>query len=198
MSGAYYQSRGLIVVNTPSPPDNPHPLSFDPEALPNDPPLYTTPAPDSTDTTSSWTPPPLHTPIIFPCFLLYPTHAQSDLITHFQEETSLDQQLAVMFPPDSSGSSSTSGASWAPWDTKHEYYCSNLVVYVETRAKRLLKVGKELTLREVLRKAVREPKDGLPRDGVTLKDGLLTFVVLPKGAAEKAWIDDFKRQRDGK
>lgn len=73
-----------------------------------------------------------------------------------------------------------------------------MVVYVETKAKRLLKVGKELTLREVVRKACREPKDGVPRDGMILKDGLLSFVVLPKGSAEKGWIDDFKRQRDGK
>lgn len=103
-----------------------------------------------------------------------------------------------MFPSSSSGGN----PGWAEWDTKHEYYTSNLVVYVETRAKRLLKVGKELTLREVLRKAARarEEKDGVvaPKDGVVLKDGLLSFVVLVKGSAEKAWIEDYKRQRDGR
>jgi len=62
-----------------------------------------------------------------------------------------------------------------------------------------LKVGKELTLREVLAKARREAKDGEPIDGVVLRDGLLSFVVLVRGAQEKEWIGEFKRKReDGK
>lgn len=142
----------------------------------------------------------MHTPLIFPTFLMYPTHAQSDFITHFHQETSLDDQLAQMFPPSSSSSSSSSGIPFAEWDTKRQYYTSNLVVYVETRHRRLLKVGKELTLREVLAKGVR-PADkatGQPRDGIVLKDGLLSFIVLPKGEEEKKWIDEYKRQRDAK
>ena len=72
------------------------------------------------------------------------------------------------------------------------------MVYVETRHRRLLKVGKDLTLREVLAKGFRAPGDGQGKDGVVLKDGLLSFVVLPKGHEEKTWIEEFKRKRDGK
>jgi hypothetical protein len=125
---------------------------------------------------------------------MYPTHAQSDFITHFHQETSFDDQLAQMFP----SSSTSAEIPFAGWDTKREYYTSNLVVYVETRHRRLLKVGKDLTLREVLSKGFRAPGDGVGKDGVVLKDGLLSFVVLPKGQEEKAWIEDFKKKRDGK
>lgn len=174
------------MVNTPSPPDNPHPVAFE------------TPAePELPLTDSTWTPPPAHTPLIFPTFLMYPTHAQSDFITHFHQETSLDDQLAQMFP---SLPTSAAQVPWAEWDTARQYYTSNLVVYVETRHRRLLKVGKELTLREVLAKGAR-PADvaaGQPKDGIVLKDGLLSFIVLPKGQEEKTWIDEFKKQRDAK
>lgn len=171
------------MVNTPSPPDNPHPASFDLSDTPE------TPLSDNT-----WTPPSLDTPLIFPTFLMYPTHAQSDFITHFNQETSLDDQLAQMFP----SSPTSNEVPWTEWDTKRQYYTANLVVYVETRHRRLLKVGKELTLREVIAKCARQAGDGVPKDGIVLKDGLLSFVVLPKGQEEKAWIDEFKRQRDGK
>ena len=72
------------------------------------------------------------------------------------------------------------------------------MVYVETRHRRLLKVGKDLTLREVLAKGFRAPVDGVVKDGVVLKDGLLSFVVLPKGQEEKKFIDEFKRKMDEK
>lgn len=172
------------MVNTPSPPDNPHPAAFEPSADPEFP---------LTDT--NWSPPSIETPLIFPTFLMYPTHAQSDFITNFNQETSLDDQLAQVFP----SSSTSQDVPWAEWDTKRQYYNSNLVVYVETRHRRLLKVGKELTLREVMAKASRPAGDGgVPKDGIVLKDGLLSFIVLPKGEEEKKWIEEFKRQRDGK
>jgi hypothetical protein len=117
----------------------------------------------------------------------------SDLITHFHEDTSFSDQLAAIFPTDSTPS--PDGPSWADWDTKHDYYVQNLVVYAETQAKRLLKVGQGLTLREVVMKAYKAPRDGESKDGVVLKDGLLGFVVLVKGAEERAWIEDFKKKR---
>lgn len=171
------------MVDTSSPPDNPHPLHFDPEVLPIEPPLY---QPEG----STYTPPPEHAPIVFPVFLLYPEYNQSDLITHFDETTSFTDQMNVMFP------SSPSSGGWAGWDERREYWNGNLVVYVETKQRRLLKVGKELTLREVLAKGVKV--DGDVKDGVVLRDGLMSFVVLVKGAKEKAWIEAFKRKRDEK
>lgn len=47
-------------------------------------------------------------------------------------------------------------------------------------------------------KGFRAQADGVPKDGVVLKDGLLSFVVLPKGEEEKKWIDEFKQKRDSK
>ena len=87
---------------------------------------------------------------------------------------------------------------WAEWDTKQEYFTSNLAVYVETAQRRLLKVGKELTLREVVSKAARPAKDGQEKDGIILRDGLLSFVVLVKGKEEQDWIKEYKRKRDMK
>jgi small subunit ribosomal protein S7e len=87
-------------------------------------------------------------------------------------------------------------SGWAPWDEKREYYTQNLVVYVETRGQRLLKCGKDLPLTEVLAKAVKLD-NGKVVDGVALKDGLMSFIVLPKGGVEKKWIEEYKKSRDG-
>ncbi len=52
-----------------------------------------------------------------------------------------------------------------------------------------------MTLRDVCNAA--KAKEGQPRDGLELKDGCLTFVVLPKGTdVEKKWVDEFKATRD--
>lgn len=178
--------RGLVVVNTPSPPDNPHPLDFDPAAIPD--------VPMTPEASATWLPPTSVTPLIYPVFLMYPQHGQSDFITHFNEDTSFEQQLEVIFPAEPTSSS----PPWSDWDRKHEYYTANLAVYVETQQKRLLKVGKEITLREVIAKAVKPAQGSTPRDGVVLRDGLLSFVVLTKGKEERDWIDNFKKVRDAK
>ena len=70
---------------------------------------------------------------------------------------------------------------------------NRLVIYAMTHRRRLLKVGKNMTLLDVFKAARR--KEGEPADGLELKDGCLTFVVLPKGAVEQEWIDDFKKNR---
>jgi hypothetical protein len=129
--------------------------------------------------------------LIFPVFLLYPTHAQSDLITHFSENTSFADQLEAMFPD----SSDMASPLWAGWDEQREYWVENLAVYVETKGRRLLKIGKELTLNQAIAKAIKR-EEGKEVDGVVLRDGLLSFVILPKGAREKTWIEEFKRKRD--
>ena len=168
------QDRGLIIVDTPSPPDNPTPPHFDPASTPSLP---------LSDT--SWTPPIPSTPLVFPTFFLYPQYDQSDLITHFHEDTLFSDHLAAMFPGTESAG--------APWDEQRDYWTGNLAVYAVTRDERLLKVGKGLTLRDVVRKAYKE--EGGRRDGVLLRDGLLSFTVLPK-AYEQQWVDGFKRKRD--
>lgn len=67
-------------------------------------------------------------------------------------------------------------------------------MYAMTHRKRLLKVGKKMTLRDVCMAA--KEKDGEPADGLVIKDGYLTFAVLPKGGEEQKWVDKFKRTRD--
>lgn len=181
-------NHGLMVVNTPNPPDNPHPFDFDPDALPKVP-LY------PPEEAAGWVAPPVYTPLVFPVFLLYPQHNMSDLITHFHEDTSFDDQMAVIFP--ASASPSSPNPPWSDWDTKHEYYNSNLAVYVETQQRRLLKVGKDITLREVITKSHRSASANAPRDGIVLRDGLMSFVVLVKGTEEREWIANFKKVRDG-
>lgn len=125
------------------------------------------------------------TSLVIPVFFLYPQHATSDVITEFHEDTPFAAHIETMFPPQTS----------APeWDKNGEYMTGNLVVYAMTRRKRLLKVGKKMTLRDVCTAA--KEKQGDPRDGLELKDGCLTFVVVPKGDVETKWVEEFKRARD--
>jgi len=68
------------------------------------------------------------------------------------------------------------------------------VVYAPTYRKRLLKVGKKMTLRDVCEAA--KAAQGQPTDGLELKDGCLSFVVMPKGGVEKKWIEEYKKTRE--
>jgi len=128
---------------------------------------------------------PTNGTLIVPVFFLYPQYATSDVISHFVEDTQFSAHLVAMFPPE---------APEPEWDKNHEYAADKLVVYAITRRKRLLKIGKKMTLRDVF-KASKE-KEGQPKDGLELKDGCLTFVVLPKGATETDWVEEFKKSRD--
>ncbi|KIJ70455.1 hypothetical protein HYDPIDRAFT_105183 [Hydnomerulius pinastri MD-312] len=124
--------------------------------------------------------------LILPVFFLYPQYATSDVISHFAEDTAFSAHISQMFPPQTPPPT---------WDQKQEYTANNLVVYAMTRRKRLLKVGKKMTLRDVCNAA--KEKEGDPVDGLEIKDGYLTFAVLPKGEEETKWVDEFKRTRDG-
>lgn len=68
---------------------------------------------------------------------------------------------------------------------------------------RLLKVPRGLSLREVIDQGAKEEEvvvnggKKLVRDGVLLKDGIVTLVVLPKKSnAEQEWVDRFKKDRE--
>ncbi|EMD40671.1 hypothetical protein CERSUDRAFT_130797 [Gelatoporia subvermispora B] len=124
--------------------------------------------------------------LIVPVLFLYPQYATSDVIPNFVEDTPFSAHLAIMFPPE---------AAPPDWDKKQEYVNGRLTVYAVTHRKRLLKVGKNMTLRDVCNAAREKP--GQPKDGLEFKDGSLTFAVLPKGDVEMKWIEDFKKLRDG-
>ncbi|ETS61977.1 hypothetical protein PaG_03528 [Moesziomyces aphidis] len=177
--------RGLWLETTPRPPDNPTPAHFDPSSAPSIP----LTGPES----SKWTVPDvIRTPLVVPVFFMYPQHAQSDFISDFHEDTPLAEYLSTIFPSSSRGS--------LPWDKAGEYYDGNLVVYASTRRQRLLKLGRKLTLRHVMDQAYKDAEPGMDkvrdRDGLVMHDGILSLVVVPKGDAEKQWVDKFKAQRD--
>lgn len=179
-------ARGIWVETSPNPPENPDPAHFDPESLPA---LSSTSLPLLGE--KKWVPPDsIRIPVIFPVLFLYPVHFQSDLISHFHEDTTIASHLELMFPAESRGS--------LLWDTKGEYVNSNLNVYATTKRKRLLKLGKKITLREILDKGAMDGDKvkNIKRDGVVMMDGFISLVILPKGEGESKWIAQFKAERD--
>jgi small subunit ribosomal protein S7e len=153
------QERNLIDMPNPEGSTNPYRPKFDPE-----------------DPTGKM--------LIMPVFFLYPEHATSDAVPEFVEDTSFGAHLAIMFPRDAPASERQ------PWDTEGKYMDDgSLVVYAMTRKRRLLKVGRKMTLRDVYRAASGDD------DGLEVKDGCLSFVVVPKGEVERKWVDDYKNMR---
>lgn len=124
--------------------------------------------------------------MVLPVFFLYPQYATSDVIPEFYEDTTFEAHLEQIFPPKGSPS---------PWDLNGEYTYKNLVIYAMTHRKRLLKVGKKMTLQDIFKAAKGKP--GEARDGLEVKDGCITFVVLPKGGEEAKWVEEFKKTREG-
>ena len=114
--------------------------------------------------------------LIIPVFFLYPEHATSDAVIEFVEDTTFGAHLAVMFPRDAAASLRQ------PWDTEGKYVDGSLVVYAMTRRRRLLKVWRKMTLRDVCRAAGGGAvgPDG-KGDGLEVKDGVLKF----RGGSER-------------
>ncbi|TFK94731.1 40S ribosomal protein S7 [Polyporus arcularius HHB13444] len=117
---------------------------------------------------------PTNSTMIFPVLFMYPQYATTDLISHFHEDTPFSAHISAMFPPN---------APQPEWDKKGEYVDGKLVVFGWTKRRRLLKIGKKMTLRDVCNAA--KAKDGEPYDGIEMNDGTLSFVVLPKGEEEQ-------------
>ncbi len=166
-TGKSRQERNLIDMPNPEGSTNPYAPKFDPE--------------DPTGRT-----------LILPVFFLYPEHATSDAVPEFVEDTTFGAHLAVMFPGDAPASERQS------WDTEGKYVDDgSLVVYAMTRRRRLLKVGRKMTLRDVCRAASGAGAVGSDgkSDGLEVKDGCLSFVVVPKGEVERKWVDDYKNMR---
>lgn len=125
--------------------------------------------------------------LILPVFFLYPEHATSDVVPDFVEDTEFGAVLATMFPPRAPAPS---------WDADGRYVVGSLVVYAATRRKRLLKVPRKMTLRDVCRAAGGTSTGGTKvEDGLEVKDGCLSFVVVPKGEVEQKWVEEYKSTR---
>ncbi|KAG8965887.1 hypothetical protein FRC03_012819 [Tulasnella sp. 419] len=139
------------------------------------------------------------TPVLFPLFLLYPQYSQSDLIASFDPSSNFVSHLETMFPPSPSASTNSRPAitqppQFPPWDIYQEYTVGNLALYATTHRRRIFKVGKRMTLRDACDVAANVPS-GSERDGLELRDGCLSIVVVPKGQKEQAWVEEFKKKR---
>ncbi len=191
-----FLARGLWIQNSPKPPDNPAQPHFDPENLASTSKIEGSgalPLSPASEATKWQAPDPIRTPLIFPVFFLYPQYAQSDLIATYQEDTPVGAYLDTMFP----SAADAGAAPVAAWDARNEYRAERLQVYAATHKRRLLRLGRKLTLREVIDQGAKDVDKGEDRDGVVLQDGIISLIVLPKGSeAEKAWIDKFKKDRD--
>ncbi|RUS20323.1 hypothetical protein BC937DRAFT_95475 [Endogone sp. FLAS-F59071] len=109
----------------------------------------------------------------WPVFLLYPEHKESDHIQAFSERDTLQDHLDVVFEQP------------APWDRAGAYTPGGVEVYFETNTglhPGLVKVGKRLTLGEVL---------GHPK--CVVQNGVPSFIVLPKTGGFK---DEFLARKD--
>lgn len=112
--------------------------------------------------------------LLWPVLFLYPEYKETDLIADFHEDQCIGDHIEAMFGPE---------VPSAVWDLENKYCSSDLVVYflssngdVGARAAtenppKLYKVGREMTLREVL-----------AHPDFVVFDGLPTFSVVVKGS----------------
>jgi hypothetical protein len=125
------------------------------------------------------------TTLVFPVFFLYPEHSTSDLVSQFDERSPVLSHIEEILSPKNPP---------PQWDSSRSYTPQSVVTYATTRKKRLLKVGRKLTLADVFKAAKTSP-DGKP-DGLELRDGSLALVILLKGEVEHNWVEDYKKTRD--
>ncbi|RKO83911.1 hypothetical protein BDK51DRAFT_37278 [Blyttiomyces helicus] len=112
--------------------------------------------------------------LTWPVLLAYPEYNQTDLIAAFHEDSTFADQLDVVFehPPE--------------WDARGEYRdAAALDVYFEAETddgigKRLMRIGRELTLGEVVADLAYR-----------IVDGVAVFLVVPRGTE---FAKKFKRR----
>lgn len=128
------------------------------------------PPPDMADAELRLVPDPLSptSTLEFPTMILYPLHNQSDFIKAFSEKDAIQQHLSYMLP--------------LPWDEKGEYKPNTVECYMDTVSGGLLRVGKKVTLLEVL-----------SNDKIEVLDGLVRIYVVPPGGK---WLEDIRRKRN--
>lgn len=127
--------------------------------------------PDLEDATIHLSPDPLSpkSMLVFPVILLYPTHAQSDMIKKFAEKDPIIDHLSYIFP--------------LPWDNKGEYKVASVDCYMDTISGGMIKVGKKLSLLQALTSGKTE-----------IVDGLVRINVVPTALAGR-WIEEVKKRK---
>ena len=105
----------------------------------------------------------------FPMMLLYPMHNQSDFIKAAAENITLKYHLSYILP--------------LPWDEEAQYKLNSVDCYMDTIPGGMMKIGKKLTLLEVLSNGKTEVVDGLVR-----------VYVVPTSLAPQ-WIEEVKKKK---
>ena len=119
--------------------------------------------PDEHDPTST---------LCFPAVLLYPAHMQSDFVKEFRETETLADHLAYVFP--------------LPWDKTGEYGLHSVECYMDAvSAGGVIKVGKKVSLLEILGSGKTEVMDGIVR----------VFVLPTAGGRAESWVREYKAKR---
>ncbi|CAG8735928.1 13664_t:CDS:2 [Cetraspora pellucida] len=115
--------------------------------------------------------------LIWPVFFLYPEYKESDFIEAFNEENTFLDHLEVIFE------------QLAPWDIEHKYTPDNLQIYYEytlstgnEKKQKLIRIGKNCTLKEVL----SHPK-------YVVKNGIPSFIILQRqGKFQEEFLVKYK------
>lgn len=127
--------------------------------------------PDMADAEIRLVPDPLspESTLEFPTMFLYPMHNQSDFVRAFSEKDALYQHLSIMLP--------------LPWDSKGEYQLSTCDCYMDTISGGMMKIGKKISMLEIL-----------SNSKIEILDSLVRVYVVPQALAT-IWIDEIKRKR---
>ncbi|KAG8695836.1 hypothetical protein FRC09_008899 [Ceratobasidium sp. 395] len=125
--------------------------------------------------------------------LVYPQHGQTDLIVRFSTHDTLGAHLDTILPDPSSADGQV---DYPPWDTKREYSSRAVNVYVQTKQGRVLKLGRNKTLAEICANVRATGKAKGLEDGLVVEQGVLAFVVVPRGSdAEERYLKSVKQER---
>ena len=108
--------------------------------------------------------------LVFPVILLYPMHSQSDTIKAFAEKDKIVHHLSYILP--------------LPWDPAQEYRLNDVECYMDTPKGGLIKVGKKLSLLNVL-----------AYGKTVVMDGLVRIHVVPSKMAGR-WIEEVKSKNN--
>ena len=127
--------------------------------------------PDLEDAHMKLDPDPLspNSTLQIPVLFLYPMHAQSDFIKAFDETQSFKSHLEYILPP--------------PWDDSGEYQLNKIDIYTETASGGLSKVGKDLSLLEILQKG-----------HAPVVNEIVTVHIIPRSKAP-LWIEEMKKRK---
>jgi tetratricopeptide (TPR) repeat protein len=112
----------------------------------------------------------LQSQLLFPVLLIYHCHMQTDLIAGMPETGTVGEQLAeVLSEP-------------LPWDKDKEYTLAGVECYMETKTGGLVKVGRKVSLLEVL-----------SGGKVEVVDGLVRLLVVPR-KRNAGFVEEWKKK----